>query len=341
MSLSLNHTQPVRLPEFRSGRTVVLCSLLAVLLHLPAVPAAETPPTRRPVVAPQTAAVKPARPVRADAGGPSRSIPAEDGPSSFDPLLMLKKKTGKATRPDEQQPADPATIPPKPADGRSAGEPKPGLSGSKADRPSERPAGSRTDTDEELLRELRTGGAKGTDSGADPLNSILERVKEIEERIGRRETGEKTQLAQKALIDELEQLLKQPPQNQPRQPQGSSGRQSSPDQRQKQQRKEQQKQAAGQKESAAESEQDAEGGATQTKEGQAEESEETIREQQRHKAELARREQLVRDVWGHLPPVLKQQLLSIGTQSYLPQYEREVRQYFERLSREQRNDSSR
>ncbi|MCA9117273.1 MAG: hypothetical protein KDA79_19520, partial [Planctomycetaceae bacterium] len=288
MSLFLNHTQPARLPESRSGRAVVLCGLLAVLLHLPAVSAAEATPTRRPVVAPQPAAVEPVRPVRADADGPSRSIPAEDGPSSFDPLL-LKKKTGKATRPDEQQPADSATIPPKPADGRSAGEPKPGFSGSKADRPSERPAGSRTDTDEELLRELRTGGAKGADSGADPLNSILERVKEIEERIGRRETGEKTQLAQKALIDELEQLLKQPPQNQPRQPQGSSGRQSSPDQRQKQQRKEQQKQAAGQKESAAESEQDAEGGATQTKEGQAEDSEETIREQQRQKAELARR----------------------------------------------------
>lgn len=45
------------------------------------------------------------------------------------------------------------------------------------------------------------------------------------------------------------------------------------------------------------------------------------------------REQLADAVWGHLPPIERQELLQSYSEAFLPGYEDQVRRYFERLAR--------
>ena len=48
--------------------------------------------------------------------------------------------------------------------------------------------------------------------------------------------------------------------------------------------------------------------------------------------DIATRNQLITEIWGHLPPALRQQLLNIREEKYLPKYGDLVRQYFEALA---------
>ena len=50
---------------------------------------------------------------------------------------------------------------------------------------------------------------------------------------------------------------------------------------------------------------------------------------------------LTKDVWGHLPPHLREQLLNVYSEKYLPKYEELVRQYYEALAEQSRDGSSR
>ena len=45
---------------------------------------------------------------------------------------------------------------------------------------------------------------------------------------------------------------------------------------------------------------------------------------------------MVRDVWGHLPPALRRELLNVYQDKYLPKYDDLVRRYFESLAEEGR-----
>ncbi len=58
-------------------------------------------------------------------------------------------------------------------------------------------------------------------------------------------------------------------------------------------------------------------------------------------AELARRTNLIKDVWGHLPPALREKMLNIYSEKYLPRYEELVRRYFEALAEQGRQTRSR
>jgi len=47
---------------------------------------------------------------------------------------------------------------------------------------------------------------------------------------------------------------------------------------------------------------------------------------------LPDRNAYIKDAWGHLPPAMRQQLLNIYTEKFLPQYEDQVRRYYEALA---------
>jgi hypothetical protein len=55
--------------------------------------------------------------------------------------------------------------------------------------------------------------------------------------------------------------------------------------------------------------------------------------------DLGDREQLLKDVWGHLPPHAREQMLQSHSDEFLPQYELEIEQYYRRLSEEQDNSA--
>jgi hypothetical protein len=63
-------------------------------------------------------------------------------------------------------------------------------------------------------------------------------------------------------------------------------------------------------------------------------SEEIRQREQSRLLELrqAERERLMKEVWGKLPPRIRQKLLNASDEKYLPEYEDRIREYFRRLS---------
>ena len=49
-------------------------------------------------------------------------------------------------------------------------------------------------------------------------------------------------------------------------------------------------------------------------------------------AALARRRALIDEVWGHLPPAMRERLLNVGSDKLLPKYEDQIRRYYEALA---------
>ena len=45
--------------------------------------------------------------------------------------------------------------------------------------------------------------------------------------------------------------------------------------------------------------------------------------------------EVVKELWGHLPERSREQLLQSFSEEFLPKYEREIQQYYKRLSDEQ------
>lgn len=50
--------------------------------------------------------------------------------------------------------------------------------------------------------------------------------------------------------------------------------------------------------------------------------------------QLADREELLKNLWGHLPPHVREQMLQAHSDEFLPQYELEIEAYFRRLAEE-------
>lgn len=67
---------------------------------------------------------------------------------------------------------------------------------------------------------------------------------------------------------------------------------------------------------------------TGTRQGQAEKPEDPLKDR------------VVKDVWGHLPPHLRDQLLNVYGEKYLPKYEELVRKYYEVLAEQSRGKSA-
>jgi hypothetical protein len=64
----------------------------------------------------------------------------------------------------------------------------------------------------------------------------------------------------------------------------------------------------------------------------ARDSESRSRQGESQPASLADRKALVRDLWGHLPPQIREQMLQAHSDEFLPKYELEIEKYFRRLA---------
>ena len=177
--------------------------------------------------------------------------------------------------------------------------------------------------DEKLLKSL--GVTPAGDSEQDPLQQAIQRMRSVQSRIGNKDAGAKTLSDQAQIVKDLEKLIEQIKQQQqagaasdsrPRnaQPQPENGEATEQSQSQPQ-NSAQQKPGRRQQENpkAAESTDRTEPGRPVT-------------------AEEARREELEKDVWGHLPPALRKQLLNVYSDKFLPKYEDLVRRYYETLA---------
>ena len=60
--------------------------------------------------------------------------------------------------------------------------------------------------------------------------------------------------------------------------------------------------------------------------------------QGRSAAEEEARQRMAKDVWGHLPPALRQELLNVYSEKFLPKYDAMVRKYYEALAEQNRKN---
>lgn len=184
--------------------------------------------------------------------------------------------------------------------------------------------------DEGLLGSL----LKGSDDQSTEDDGLLERVvrgmREAGTRLESNDTGEETRKLQQQVVQSLDELLKAAQQQQ-QQSQSSASQSPKPQPPGAgQQPKPQQPPQTGAAQPAGE------GGGQQTRSDDAAESTERADRGVLREAEIKQRLRLTKDVWGHLPPNLRQQLLNVYSEKHLPQYEELIRAYYEALAEQSR-----
>ncbi len=182
--------------------------------------------------------------------------------------------------------------------------------------------------DEALLKQL-LGPQADSDKDDNPLQNAIRRMREAQKRIDGKDTGAETQTLQKGVVDDLDKLIKLAERLQ--------SRSDSPPSRNKPQPKPNKtnpKETPGKKNKSKGSKTEDTGKRKQK--GKAAKSTEKSEKGDAGDVELARRERLVKDVWGHLPPAMREKLLNIYSEKYLPKYDTLIRRYFEALAEQGR-----
>ena len=135
-----------------------------------------------------------------------------------------------------------------------------------------------------------------------PFEQIVQRMRVIEKRLATHDTSQPTQQMQNTVVEELATLISQLEQ---------------------QQREQSQSQAGGSS------------GAGRRPDGQpvAETSDNTEPREAIDAAGVERRV-ILKEVWGHLPPKVREQMMSVSPEEFLPRYRALTEQYFKRLIHE-------
>lgn len=155
-----------------------------------------------------------------------------------------------------------------------------------------------------------------------PVEPIIAEMKRAGELIENRQTGEETQKLQQQVVQNLEKLIQQI-ESAPR----SSMKQKTQNKNQQlmdKKKSRQQKSGAGQK------------NAPQPSQGPARQSSERKEKGRATAGQLDNGNVYIKDAWGHLPPAMRQQLLNIYSEKFLPQYENHVRRYYEALAEQKK-----
>lgn len=188
----------------------------------------------------------------------------------------------------------------------------------------------------ELFKDLDEGVAEKEKD--DKLNRIAKGMRNAGEKLDGDETGEETRKVQQQVIKDLDDLINQL-QNPP--PSGGGGGggdgassragKSGQGQMQKMQSKGQlgkSEQSKGQM--GSQNAQLNKSGGKDRKDAQG--SDERTDSERKAAEEEARKKKLEMDVWGHLPPHMREQLLNTYGERMLPKYQQLVKQFYESLS---------
>lgn len=261
----------------------------------------------------------------------AKSEVPEEKPADDEPVETLKKKSD---QPDTAPQSPAATE--KKAPEKAAPE--------KAEPPAAKP---KRDVTEQLLEGL---GLSGDEATGNPLDAIVERMRDVQERLQKTETDKQTRDLQTQIVKDLDDLIEKlknqkpppPPPNQnqsPPPPMGENspdspprgGRQPKPQNSQNPKGGPQEKPSSGEQRqpaSPSESEKESQGKKSRDSDSQL--------RQTRSAEEEAARQRMAKDVWGHLPAALRQELLNVYSEKYLPKYDEMVRKYYEALAEQNR-----
>lgn len=168
------------------------------------------------------------------------------------------------------------------------------------------------------------------------LDRILNNVSKARDSLKEPATQPEARPLQRQVVTDLQALIDMLKQNQSSPPPGGSGGSQSNSQSQNSKTNQQQKQKSSEQDSEAEkqksksqSQADSE---EQRERDKAEGSEERHGEAKAAERRAQRQQRLENDIWGHLPPKLRDQLLNTYGERMLPQYEEFVRKFYEALS---------
>jgi len=171
------------------------------------------------------------------------------------------------------------------------------------------------------------------------LKRVLGNMRRIAERLEQQDAGETTQQKLQTVIDDLDKLLRAARQNAP----SNSDNPPQPKQQQKQKSAGKQsgkKPATGQQPAKKKSSADGNGKSPSKNKPAKNKRDKTdpgVRKtspEQLRKMQIAKRQRLVEEVWGHLPEHVKQRLRNIPNEKYLPKYKSLINKYFEALADE-------
>jgi hypothetical protein len=169
--------------------------------------------------------------------------------------------------------------------------------------------------DRQLLQRLDEGEDVGS-GPQDPLVSIGRRMRAAEELIGRRKTSDPTQRLQKQIVADLSLLVEQ------LQKQCSSGQCSGG-------QKPAGKPGAGSKKAGT--------GNAQASKSPAKDSVSRVGKSPGDSAPSEAKNRVPEEIWGQLPPRLREQLQAGLIEQFLPKYEKLIEDYYKRLA-EERSD---
>lgn len=162
-------------------------------------------------------------------------------------------------------------------------------------------------------------GDLGNRLSVDPIIKEMQRASKL---IADQKTAKEAQQVQQQVVKDLEDLIRQVVESSPQ----NSLQQPRPDSQQQQDQQRQQKKKNGQQGTGSQQT------GNQLSQGPARQSTDRQNKGKVTSGQLSDRNAYIKDAWGHLPPAMRQQLLNIYTEKFLPQYEEQVRRYYEALA---------
>jgi hypothetical protein len=203
-------------------------------------------------------------------------------------------------------------------------------------RPDQPRAGEAIDDD--LLESPNSESKDFVEQALDHLERAFDGMQTARRRIAQEDTGTETQQTQERVVKELEELLALVKKQQNR---GQRPQPNQPDNNQPQPEPDRRKSPKGENEpqnSGSNKNSDKNNGSPNDRrnEGKSAESQERTDAARTPTAEQARRLQAIKDVWGHLPPHVREAMLNSVSEKYLPKYEDLVKKYYEDLAEKNR-----
>ena len=184
---------------------------------------------------------------------------------------------------------------------------------------------------DELFRRL-LGQKSNDDSSSNPLEQAIDGMRDARKRIEQKKTGRETREIQQRVIDHLEKLIELAKQQQS---------QSSPSDSRQRQAQNQSQQRQQPERDRLQSPQADDGTGRPAEDRKADKSSVRTRIAEKPDTDPGQQVDMVKAVWGHLPPALRDKLLRNFNEKYLQKYDELVHRYFESLAEEGRANRSR
>ena len=184
--------------------------------------------------------------------------------------------------------------------------------------------------EEDLFKRLLGDEPQELATDENPLDSAIKGMLDAEKRIGNRNIGEETQNIQKKVVDDLQKLIDLA--NQRQQQQSQRRQQNRERQRNRQQNGSRQQGPQQQQKQSSPFQQNVSGQQNRKQPG---DSGAGARVGKTNSLELLRQRRMLEEVWGHLPPALRERMQNVISEKYLPKYDDMIRRYFKSLAQDE------